>query len=149
MDDSHDRFEAYLHEQIPLTAAMGLRIVHLDRDSVALEAPLAPNRNHKGGAFGGSIGTLALTAAWIMVHRRVRGRSPEPTVVVMEQSVEYLHSIDEDFQAKCFAPPEKAWNRFERSLERRGKGRIELEATVEAHGDIAARFRGIFAAVGG
>src|SRR6185312_7839954 len=46
--------ERYLHEQIPLSAAMGLRARVATSECVQLVAPLGPNVNHNDTIFGGS-----------------------------------------------------------------------------------------------
>jgi hypothetical protein len=46
--------EQYLHEHIPLSAAMGVKVVQADPQCVVLTAPLAPNINHRDTVFGGS-----------------------------------------------------------------------------------------------
>ena len=43
------------HEEIPLSAAMGLKIVDGDDGALTLRAPLEPNRNVHGTGFAGSL----------------------------------------------------------------------------------------------
>lgn len=141
--------EAYLHRHLPLTAAMGVRVERLDYEGVDLSAPLVPNRNHFGGAYGGSVANLALTAAWLLIHWHVMDRTPAPTVVVAEQRVVFEQPISGEFRALARMPGADEWEAFEHALERWGRGRIELTATVEAEGRTAARFEGSFVATGG
>ena len=54
--------EAFLHEKIPLTRAMGLRVAESSAARLVLEAPLAANVNHLGTAFGGSLHALPTLA---------------------------------------------------------------------------------------
>ncbi|MET0363375.1 MAG: YiiD C-terminal domain-containing protein, partial [Sphingobium sp.] len=49
-----DSLQAYLHRQIPLSAAMQVSVQSAALESVTLSAPLEPNINHKSTAFGGS-----------------------------------------------------------------------------------------------
>jgi hypothetical protein len=46
---------AYLHERIPLTRALSAAAEAWDGRTLRMGAPLAPNRNHLGTAFGGSL----------------------------------------------------------------------------------------------
>ncbi len=39
-----------------------------DDEPVVLRAPLAPNANHKGTAFGGSLYSLAVLTGWAWAH---------------------------------------------------------------------------------
>jgi thioesterase domain-containing protein len=56
--------EKFLHEQIPITRAMGLRVVANDGNGFVVEAPVALNSNHLRTAFGGSINAVATLAAY-------------------------------------------------------------------------------------
>ena len=45
-------------ENIPITAAMGVRVVKLEPGSGSIEAPPEPNINHAGMMYAGSLFTL-------------------------------------------------------------------------------------------
>jgi len=139
--------EHYLHEQIPLSLALAVHVEHAGPELVRLSAPLAPNLNHRGTAFGGSVASLAILAGWSWLLTRLVHRRPLPRLVIQEQNVEYLAPIDAAFEASCAAPPEAVWRRFLRSLDERGRGRLELTAEVTSEGRIAARFRGLYVAI--
>ncbi len=47
--------EEFFHQKIPLTRAMGVRLVAASGDSFAIEAPVALNYNHLHTAFGSTI----------------------------------------------------------------------------------------------
>lgn len=64
--------EHYLHEHIPITRAMGLKVTAYDGDSVRLWAPLEPNLNHRNTAFGGSLSTLGILAGWSLLHVKMQ-----------------------------------------------------------------------------
>ena len=52
-----------LHAHIPLSAAMQVSVAAVDADGVTLQAPLAPNINHRDTVFGGSASAVAILAA--------------------------------------------------------------------------------------
>jgi thioesterase domain-containing protein len=139
--------ERYLHDHIPLSRALAVRVEHLGPELVRLSAPLAPNLNHRRTAFGGSVASLAILAGWSWLLARLADRSPVPRLVIQEETVEYLAPIDAAFEAICAAPAETAWRRFERALDERGRGRLGLAADVTSEGRIAARFRGLYVAI--
>src|SRR5690606_33240492 len=56
--------EAFLHAKIPLARAMGVRVERCDSEGLVLTAPLEPNHNHLGTAFGGSLAALATLAGY-------------------------------------------------------------------------------------
>lgn len=57
-------FEAECRAEIPLLNAMQLSFVDYDNLALTMEAPLAPNINNKGTAFGGSIASICLFGGW-------------------------------------------------------------------------------------
>jgi thioesterase domain-containing protein len=136
--------ERYLHTHIPLTRSMRVSVEAVDEEGVRLAAPLAPNINHRNTVFGGSAGTLAILSAWTLLHTRL-GRTAEPNqIVIQRSSVDYLLPLHGDFQAFCPHPAPEQWNRFVTALERRGRGRITLEAEILGEGEVAGRFEGVY-----
>ncbi|AIE88184.1 YiiD C-terminal domain-containing protein [Fimbriimonas ginsengisoli] len=139
--------QRYLHEHIPLTAAMGVNVEHADESRVVLSAPLAPNINHRNTAFGGSIGAIATVAAWAWLHWHAARFPFSVRLVVRSSRVEFLLPIEGDFTAICERPPDDEIRGYEASLLRRGKGRIELHARLEQGGQVCATFTGTFVAI--
>ena len=60
--DQLNQLRNVLHEEIPLTKAMGVEVNSYDGHCLVLSAPLDPNTNHKDTAFGGSLYSLAVLA---------------------------------------------------------------------------------------
>ncbi|MDJ0711602.1 MAG: YiiD C-terminal domain-containing protein [Woeseiaceae bacterium] len=58
------QFEADCRRDIPLLTAMELSFVGYRDLTLTMEAPLAPNINNKGTAFGGSIASICLFGGW-------------------------------------------------------------------------------------
>lgn len=59
-----ERFEAECRRDIPLLTAMELSLSGYDDLVLTMEAPLAPNINNKGTAFGGSLASIGLFGGW-------------------------------------------------------------------------------------
>ncbi|HET7535517.1 MAG TPA: YiiD C-terminal domain-containing protein, partial [Candidatus Didemnitutus sp.] len=79
---SAPQLEAFLHEKIPLTRAMGLHVAESNRQRVVLEAPLAANVNHLGTAFGGSLHALPTLACYAALWTLLREGGVDGHVVV-------------------------------------------------------------------
>lgn len=139
--------ERYLHDHIPLSRALAVRVASVAPELVRLSAPLAPNLNHRHTAFGGSVASLAILAGWSWLLARLAGRGPVPRLVIQEETVEYLAPVVAAFEANCPAPSEAAWRRFLQALDGRGRGRLELRADVTSGGRVVARFRGRYVAI--
>jgi len=138
--------EQTLHAEIPLTRAMGVHVVRADHHGLVLSAALAPNLNHKQTAFGGSLNSLATLACWGLIQLLVRDGGQAITVVIQESQVQFLKPVTHDFEAICPPPPAAVHEKFLRMLERKGRARLELEATIHSGGEVALRFRGQFVA---
>lgn len=141
--------EAYLHDHIPLTRAMGVAVEAAGPEGVVLSAPLEPNLNHRDTVFGGSASALAILSGWTLVHLRLRDEGLHPRIVIQRNEMEYLRPIEGFFTATCSSPPPAAWDRLLRALRGRGMGRVEVRAVLEC-GDLeAGRFSGQYVALEG
>lgn len=139
--------ERYLHSNIPLSSAMGIRVMVAGPEYVVLSAPLAPNINHHQTVFGGSGAVLATLAAWSLLHLRLAEAGIPADLVIQRSAMEYEKPIPGDFEAACRFADLPAWERFRSTLDRRGRARITLQASlVHASRDMAT-FVGDFVAV--
>jgi thioesterase domain-containing protein len=120
--------EAYLHSNIPLSAAMGVQVKVATPERVLLFAPLGPNINHHRTVFGGSGVVLATLSAWTLLHLRLSHEHLDAQLVIQRSSMEYERPISGDFEAVCGLADEAIWQRFRSTLERRGRARMTLNA---------------------
>lgn len=139
--------EKYLHDHIPLSNAMGVGVLSVDSDTVILQAPLAPNINHRETVFGGSASALAILAAWSLLHIRLSGKGIDARLVIQRNSMEYSKPILGEFTARSSLEQEDNWEKFTHMLERRGKGRITVISVLEYAGEVVGRFNGEFVAI--
>jgi thioesterase domain-containing protein len=139
--------ERYLHEQIPLSAAMGVRVKTATTEHVQLGAPLAPNINHTATVFGGSAVALATLAAWTLLHLRLDQVGLGAQLLIQRSSMEYEKPIPGDFEAVCRLADGLAWQRFRNMLERRGRSRITLASHLLHAAARVASFQGDFVAL--
>lgn len=126
---------------------MGVRVVDASPEGVTLEAPLAPNLNHRSTAFGGSVAALAILAGWTLLHLRLRSDGVRAQIVIQASSVRYEAPIRGAFRATCGPVEEASWRRLERTLARWGKGRLSVSVSVEDAGGVAATFEGAYVAL--
>ena len=140
--------QAYLHGHIPLSAAMQVAVDAADADRVRLRAPLAPNINHRETVFGGSASAVAILAAWSLLHLRLRAAGLASRLVIQRNTMDYERPILGEFTATSSLAAPDAWPRFLRTLERMGKARAEVQAVLEADGQVVGRLTGEFVALG-
>jgi len=141
------RVERYLHEHIPLSAAMGVQVKMATIERVQLAAPLAPNINHHETVFGGSAVALATLSAWTLLHLRLEQTGLDARLFIQRSSMEYERPIPGDFEAICRFTDDVAWERFRTTLERRGRSRLTLSAHLVHSAHRMASFEGDFVAL--
>ena len=140
--------ETYLHDHIPLSRAMAVRVVSIADGKVILGAPLGPNINHRDTVFGGSASALAILSAWSLLHLRLLAAGQPSRLVIQRNSMDYLAPIAGDFTATATIGAETNWDGFLRMLTRKGIARITVGAELNYEGAIAGRLSGEFVAFG-
>ena len=140
--------EAFLHEKIPLTRAMGLRVAESNGQRLVLEAPLEQNKNHLGTAFGGSLHALPTLACYAGLWTLLREAGIDGHVVVKRSNAYYRQPVTGTLRAVCMRPVPERVKDFISDLQRHKKARMELTAIVEGtDGKPAVEFSGTFVAV--
>ena len=125
-----DDFEQSLLADIPLARAMQLRVHSRDGDHLVLAAPLAPNINDKGCAFGGSLLSLLTLAGWGLIVLKLRDLGRTCDVYVQDSDVRYLAPVWEDFSAHARLAEGESWDVFARALDTRGRARLRVSCHV-------------------
>ena len=144
-------FERQVLADIPLTRAMQLRVAEWNEDRLRLSAPLAPNINDKGCAFGGSLASLMTLAGWglIVLKLRTLGRSCD--IYVQDSMLRYQAPVWSDFVAEAQLADGESWDVFLATLAQRGRARLRVDCRVplgdgSAAATLDARFVAIVAA---
>jgi thioesterase domain-containing protein len=136
-----------LDREFPLARHIGARADCADDRRVVLRAPFAPNANHKGTAFGGSLFSLAVLAGWAWATRHLAASQIDADVVIQESTVRYLAPANGELCAVLEAPAAATAQKFRRMLERAGRGRIHLQVDVFDGKTLATRFDGVYVAL--
>ena len=120
----------FIRDEIPLAHTMDLQLGDYSDDLLSLLAPLAPNVNDKGCAFGGSLVSVMTLSGWALVELALRQRGDDCDVFVGESTVRYLSPVWADFTSVARLPVDVSWTSFFRSLDSRGKARIEVSCVI-------------------
>jgi thioesterase domain-containing protein len=129
----------YIQEQIPLSTAMGVSVLAVENDAVLLQAPLAPNVNHRQSVFGGSASALAILAGWALLHVRLQAEGIAARLVIQRNMMEYARPIPGPFTARSMLEHPERWRQFTRMLARRGKARVTVLAVLEHMDQVAGK----------
>ena len=132
--------------EFPVAQHMGIVVESADDSAVVLRAPLAPNANHKGTAFGGSLYSVAVLAGWAWATRYLASRGVAADAVIQESSTRFLAPVEGELRATATAPSELQIDKFRKMLQRAGRGRIRLRVAIGRDQTIAALFEGEFVA---
>ncbi len=139
-----DHIERLFHEKIPLTRAMGVRVESYDGNTLTLTAPLEPNHNHLNTAFGGSLHALATLSCYGWLWLELQDENAH--IVVRESSMSYRRAVEGELRASCHRPPLADLEEFKKNFAAKRKARLELKATMEEKGALAAEYTGEFVA---
>ncbi len=150
MDQADGFGTGYLQERIDreimLAKPMGIIVEAADETALVLCAPLAPNANHKGTAFGGSLYSLAVLTGWAWLTRFLASRKLDAEAVIQESSMRFLAPVHGDMRACIAIPGAAEIDKFEKMLVRAARGRIRLQVTMHEGARLATVFDGLFAA---
>lgn len=138
--------EDFLKQQIPLTKALQVKVIPLANDEFELLAPLAPNHNHMGSAFGGSLSTLLILSGYTWLYHFVHSQGLKVHVILKSNSTEFNIPVEEDIRIRCLQPANSQIEKFMEAYSRKGLARISLRTQIITSKGIAANFEGEFVA---
>jgi len=133
--------EQTLHRDIPITREMGIRVAAYDSNQLRLSAPLSPNVNDKGTAFGGSLYSLAVLCGWSLLHLKLKEAGLPHNVVIHEANVRYLLPVSQDMTAECRIDDEALAQMFA-ALENHDRARLPLDVVIRQNEHPALAFSG-------
>jgi thioesterase domain-containing protein len=139
--------QLYIEKNIPMSTKMGMQIIELSRKSVRIAMPFAPNINHQGSVFGGSIDSVFFVTCWAYVQLLIADCNPHPKIVGRSGNSVFHAPIKSDFETKLIIPDKKEANRFLMEFNHKGKAKLTTCAVINYEGKIAADFKGEFVVI--
>jgi thioesterase domain-containing protein len=132
--------------EFALARHIGIVVESADERGIVLRAPLAANSNYKGTAFGGSLFSVAVLAGWCWVTRFLAQHNMPADAVIQGSTIDYLLPVSGELHAIVAPPLPAQIEKFEKMLQRAGRGRICLCVEIHYEQRVATRFEGVFAA---
>ncbi|MFZ1491790.1 MAG: YiiD C-terminal domain-containing protein [Candidatus Competibacter denitrificans] len=132
----------YLNRHVPLFRAMEARLERCDATGLAMRAPLAPNINDKGIAFGGSMAAIAALTGWALTFTTLREHAESAEIFITDSTLKFLRPVRGEIVTECIRPDATAIEHFIERYRQRGKARWAVEVTVRAEGGLAMTFNG-------
>lgn len=127
-DLSHlaQEIQRHIYSVIPIVKAFELQVQQLTKDSCTIFLPLHVNRNHKGTAFGGSLYTACVIAAYALVYSKQKSVF-DLDLVIREGNIRYLGPVDQDFYVRAHIDLTD-WDRMMKGLNNKDRARIHVVA---------------------
>ncbi len=117
------------YRRIPQVLAMQADVIGCDATRLRLGAPLAPNVNDKGSAFGGSLVSLLTLAGWGLATLQLSRAGFAAEVYVADSAVRYLAPLHAALEAEAELE-EGDWATFIATFRQRGKARCRIRARI-------------------
>ncbi len=140
------QLERQILEHIPLARAMCVRVTHYDGVQLELAAPLAPNINDKGCAFGGSMASLMTLAGWGLLELALRAHGIDCDIYIGDSQLRYREPLWGELRARARFATDAAFDVFMTALTARGKARIETICDIAGKERVAATLDAAFVA---
>jgi thioesterase domain-containing protein len=142
-----DALQTALHQQMPLTQAMGLLVDEASPEMVRLVLPLEPNHNHQATAFGGSLYSAAVLAGWGLIWCALVDRGVDARAVIVGSAERFIAPVTADFTAEAALDPATLDKAF-KLLKRRGLARVNVDSVVFCGLEACMAFQGTYGLVG-
>ncbi|MGH8154016.1 MAG: YiiD C-terminal domain-containing protein [Rhodanobacteraceae bacterium] len=136
--------EAHILQAMPLADAMDLKVRRYTGDTLEMTAPLAPNVNDKGCAFGGSVAALLTLAGWGLVVLNLRARGFDCDTYVGSSIMRYHEPVWGELRGTARFVEAGGLAGMVATLRERGKGHAEVACEMagarRAAATLTARF---------
>jgi thioesterase domain-containing protein len=124
----------YLACYVPLCQAMHARLERCDGTILCMKAPLSPNINDKGTAFGGAMAAIAFLTGWAMTRILLIEHNEVAEIVISSSTLRFLHPVREEIVAECKWPELPKIERFIDGYRQYGKASWRLGVTIRTTG---------------
>ena len=141
-----DHVRHKLRSQVPLIAHMGVDLLSWDGATVMVEAPLEPNLNTHGTAFGGSLYNVAAMTGWSAVHLTLMDAGHTPSVWVAKGEIDYKAPVRGTLCGIATVTDESRHHLLH-AYETKGRAKITIDVVIrEGHQD-AVLLKAVYAAM--
>lgn len=135
-----------LRSQVPLIEHMGVDVVAWDGRTVVVEAPLAPNLNTHGTAFGGSLYNVAAMTGWSAVHLTLMDAGHTPSVWVVKGEIEYKTPVRGVLRGTATVSEESRAQLIQ-NYESKGRAKVAIDVVIREGEQDAVLLKAVYAAM--
>ncbi|MCG3703729.1 thioesterase domain-containing protein [Aliarcobacter butzleri] len=137
--------ENKLHNEIPLTKFMDLKITKYDERELITIAPLNKNINDKGTAFGGSLATLTIISGWSicwLISKELEINSENIVVIKNEHS--YRKPVTKELICHTKRPTKDEIENLKNKLLLKKSASIKISSQIIEDGEVCVDFTGYY-----
>jgi len=139
------KLQSKLHNEIPLTKLMDLKIEEYNKHKLITQAPLDININDKGTAFGGSLSTITIISSWSLcwLISQELGFDSQNIVVIKNEN-RYLKPVTKDITCYTTKPTNEKIEILKQKLEKKGSASIKIKSQIIEDGEVCVEFDGVY-----
>ncbi len=134
-----------LHNEIPLTKMMELKIQDYNEKELITTAPLNININDKGTAFGGSLSTMTIISAWSLcwlISKELGFNSNN--IVIIKNETSFRKPVTKDIICYTKKPSFEEIKLLKQKLETKKSASIKIESAIIENNEICVEFLGYY-----
>lgn len=132
------RLQSDILQHIPLARAMDLAVTRYTGVELEMTAPLAPNINDKGCAFGGSMASLLTLAGWGLIELFLRGEGLDCDLYIGDSQLRYSEPVWGELRGVARLSEAGALQSLAASVRERGKGHADVVCEIAGEQRVAA-----------
>ena len=134
-----------LHNEIPLTKIMEIKIQNYNNQELITTASLEININDKGTAFGGSLSTLSIISGWSLcwlISKELGFNSNN--IVIIKNETSFRKPVTKDIICHTKKPSSEEIKILKHKLETKKSASIKIESQIIEDDRICVDFSGYY-----
>lgn len=134
-----------LHNEIPLTKMMELKIQDYNEKELITTAPLSVNINDKGTAFGGSLSTMTIISAWSLcwlISKELGFNSNN--IVIIKNETSFRKPVTKDIICHTKKPSNEEIKILKKKLLTKKSASIKIKSRIVENDEVCVDFLGYY-----
>lgn len=137
--------ENKLHNDIPMTKYMQIKIEKIENGNLITTIPLEPNINDKGTGFAGSLSTLVTISAWSSCYLEVSKLGYEKSMIaIIKSDTSYRAPITKDMHCITQMPTSEQIETLEKKLKNKGSASLKIKSQIVEDDKLCVEFEGVY-----
>ena len=140
-----EELQKKLHNEIPLTKYMDIKIKEYNEKELITTAPLNININDKGTAFGGSLSTMTIISSWSLcwlISKELGFNSKNIVVIKNENS--YKKPVTKDIVCYTQKPSQQEIATLKEKLQTKKSASIKINSIIIENNETCVEFQGYY-----